>query len=933
MAAPLPRPLASNQQPPEGPSAPAHPDAAIHPVVGPRLRKLLFVVLGLFALLVVNSAYLGAVTWRQWLTGNLLEDAAYQAMFLAHLALGFVIIAPAVCYGALHLRRAIHRPNRLAVRLGLALFACVLALLVSGLALTRGVPMVELRDPAARTVAYWVHVVTPLVACWLFVLHRLAGRPIRWAVGGVIGGLALAIGAAAIVFAEFRRPASATQTYPPSFARTAGEPILEHLLREPDCASCHADAHAGWRHSAHRFASFNNPAYTFSVRNTRRKLLERDGDVTAARMCAGCHDPAPLFSGRFDDPAFDDQGDPTAHVGIGCVSCHAIAQVGVRGNADYTLATPERYPFAFADHPALRWVNGFLIKAKPALHKRSFLKPLHKSAAFCGTCHKVHLPESLNHYRWLRGQNHYDSFLLSGVSGHGVASFYYPERAEANCNGCHMALIPSADFAARRNDDSGRRTVHAHGFPAANTALGHLLGFPQEVQAAHRRMLEGALRVDIFAAREGRDITAPLIAPLRPRTATLTPGGHYVFDIVLRNLTVGHLFTEGTADSNEIWLQVAATSGGRLLGASGLLAARDRAVDPWSHFANAYVLDRHGNRIDQRNAEDIFTPLYNHQIPPGGATTAHYRLSLPRDLAAPVTLRARLLYRKFDTTYLRRFQGEAFTANTLPIVVIAADEVVLPVSSDAATGAPARPALPPATPPVPQWQRWNDYGIGLLAKPDRGALRQAEDAFRAVARLGRAEGDLNLARVFLREGRLQQASDALGRAADAGAVPWSVAWFTAQVSRQTGNLDAAIDGLTALADTRFPDARRRGFDFSRDYRLLNTLAATLFERAKLAPAHAQGEWLERAAGHHRQALALDPENAAAHYGLAQVYGRLGDADAERRHRDAHNRYRIDHNAADRAVALARRRDPAANHAAAAVVVHDLRRSDTFVLAD
>ena len=904
-------------------------DATIQPVVGRRLRKLLLVVLALFALLVVNSAYLGAVTWRQWLTGELLEDAAYQAMFLAHLALGLLIIAPAVIYGALHLRRAIGRPNRLAVRLGLTLFACVLLLLGSGLALTRGIPLVELREPVAREVAYWAHVATPLVACWLFVLHRLAGRPIRWAVGGAIGGLALAIGAAAIVFAGVGRPESATRTYPPSFARTLGGDVVEHLLRETDCAGCHADAHAGWRHSAHRFASFNNPAYAFSVRNTRRKLLDRDGDVTAARMCAGCHDPAPLFSGRFDDPTFDDQGDPTAHVGIGCVSCHAIAQVGVRGNADYTLAAPERYPFAFADHPALRWINGFLIKAKPALHKRSFLKPLHQSAEFCGTCHKVHLPESLNRYRWLRGQNHYDSFLLSGVSGHGVASFYYPERAEANCNGCHMALIPSADFAARRNDASGRRTVHAHGFPAANTALGHLLGFPPEVQAAHRRMLEGALRVDIFAVREGRDITAPPVAPLRPRTAALTPGGQHVFDIVLRNLAVGHLFTEGTADSNEVWLQVSATSDGRLIGASGLLTAGDRAVDPWSHFVNAYVLDRDGNRIDQRNAEDIFTPLYNHQIPPGAATTAHYRLSVPDDLTTPVTLRARLLYRKFDTTYLRRFQGEAFTTNALPIAVVAEDEVVLPVSS----GAPGAGVPPSPIPPVPQWQRWNDYGIGLLAKPERGALRQAEDAFRAVARLGRSEGDLNLARVFLREGRLEQAANALRRAAGAGATPWSVAWFTAQVSRQNGDLDAAIDALTALADTRFPDARRRGFDFSRDYRLLNTLATTLFERAKLAPVDAQREWLARATGRHRQALALDPENAAAHYGLAQAYGRLGDTAAERRHRDAHDRYRIDHNAADRAVALARQRDAAANHAAAAVVVHELRESDVFVLAE
>ena len=895
------------------------------PVVGPRLRKLLLAVLALFALLVVNSAYLGAVTWRQWLTGEMLEDAAYQAMFLAHLALGLLITVPAVVYGALHLRRAIGRPNRLAVRLGLLLFACVLVLLGSGFALTRGLPLVELRDPVARSIAYWAHVATPLIACWLFVLHRLAGRPIRWAVGGAIGGVALVLGAAAVFLAETGQPQRTEQAYPPSFARTVGDDIVQHLLREEDCADCHADAHAGWRHSAHRFASFNNPAYAFSVRNTRRKLLERDGHLAAARVCAGCHDPAPLFSGRFDDPQFDESADPTAHVGIGCVSCHAIAAVGVRGNADYTLAAPQRYPFAFAEHPALRWINGFLIKAKPALHKRSFLKPLHRSAEFCGTCHKVQLPQALNDYRWLRGQNHYDSFLLSGVSGHGVASFYYPERAEANCNGCHMPLIPSADFAARRFDASGERTVHAHGFPAANTALGHLLGFPEEVQAAHRQMLEGALRVDIFAAHVGADITAPLVAPLRPRRLVLTPGGEYVFDIVLRNLTVGHLFTEGTADSNEVWLQVTAESDGHTLGASGLLAAGDRAVDPWSHHVNAYVLDRHGNRIDQRNAEDIFTPLYNHQIPPGSAATAHYRLRVPEDLEGAVRLRARLLYRKFDTTYMRHFLDDEFTTNTLPIVVIGEDEAVFPVRDTA--------AFDGQVPNVPEWQRWNDYGIGLLAKPERGALRQAEAAFRAVAGLGRAEGDLNLARVFLREGRLDEAADALRRAGDSGALPWSVAWFGAQVARQNGDFDAAIDALTALAETRFPAARRRGFDFSRDYRLLNTLATTLFERAKLAPADAQAAWLERAGTRHREALAVDPENTTAHYGLAQVYGRLGDADAEARHRALHERYRKDDNAADRAVALARQRDDAANHAASAVVVYDLRVSDEFVLAE
>ena len=913
------RMAASNASPsPDG--APPNPPRPL-PVVGPAMRKLLLAVLVLFALLVVNSVYLGAVSARQWFSGVSLEDAFYQSMFLVHLALGLGIVLPVLVYGVMHLRRAWRRPNRLAVRLGLCLFATVLALLATGIALTRGLPAVELRDPLARSVAYWTHVAAPFVIAWLFVLHRLAGRAIRWRVGAAIAALAVVVGAVGLWLAEPPAPGTdAGADFSPALARTASGRTIppRELMRDEECARCHADAHAGWQYSAHRFASFNNPAYAFSVRQTRQMLLARDGNVEAARFCAGCHDPVPLFSGRFDDPEFDDVHDPTAHAGIGCVACHAIEAVGVRGNADYVIGVPERYPFAAAEHPALRWVHGLLVKAKPALHKRSFLKPLHRQAEFCGACHKVHLPEALNRYRWLRGQNHYDSFLLSGVSGHGVASFYYPAKAETNCNGCHMALLPSDDFAARRFDPDGPLSVHHHGFAAANTALGHLLGFPPEVYAAHRRMLEGALRVDIFAVHRGADIDAPATAPLRPRLAALEAGQEYVFDIVLRTLTLGHLFTEGTADSNQVWLDVTAQSGDRVIGKSGALRAADGAVDPWSHFVNAYVLDRDGNRIDRRNAEDIFTPLYNHQIPPGAASTVHYRLRLPDDFEAPLVLSAKLLYRKFDTTYLRHFQGDEFAGNALPIVAMAEDRVAFGASD--------------AVPDIPEWERWNDYGIGLLAKPGRGALRQAEAAFREVARLGRAEGHLNLARVLIREGRLREAADALREAAAGGAYPWSVAWFGAQVDMQNGQFDAAIAALEGLKATRFPTARQRGFDFSRDYRLLNALGGALFERAKLAALAEQTQWLRSAAANYHDALAEDPENAAAHYGLAQVYARLGDHESEARHRALHGRYRPDDNALDRAKALARARDAAANHATEAVVVYDLQRPGAYGLA-
>ena len=897
-------------------------------VVSPGLRKLLVAVMVIFSLLVVDSVYLATVTFLQWLNDVTLENAVYQTAFLAHLALGIVIIVPSIVYAILHLRRAIDRPNRIAVRLGLALFVTLVVLLITGVALTRGMPIVEIRDPLGRESLYWLHVIAPLVLAWLFILHRLAGSRIRWGTGIGIGVASIGLSVAGVWLSETQRVERTLAPEPyffPSLARPADGRFIDaaDLMRDEYCAGCHQDIHAQWQYSAHRFASFNNPAYLFSVRNTRQMAMARDGDVRAARFCAGCHDPVPLFSGAFDDPDFDDVKHPTADAGITCVACHAIEQLNSpRGNADYLISAPEHYPFAFSDDPRLVWLNGILIKGKPSFHKKTFLKPLHKSAEFCGTCHKVHLPEELNHYRWLRGQNHYDSYLLSGVSGHGVASFYYPDQAVDSCNECHMPLTPSSDFGAKPDTLTGTMAIHGHHFPAANTAIPHLLDMPPGVNEKHRSILKNSLRVDVFAVREGVNIEAPVDDAIRPSVPMLKPGSTYLIDIVIRTLTLGHLFSEGTADSNQIWLDVAATTEGKTIGRSGALRNSDGGLDPWSHFVNAYVLDRRGTRIDRRNAEDIFTKLYDHQIPPGAADVIQYRLEIPASVTSPIELTARLQYRKFDTAYTRAFLGDAFVRNDLPVTTIAEDRVVFPNNGASQTDSPA----------IPEWQRWNDYGIGLLRKPDRGQLRQAEAAFRHVIKLHRPEGALNLARVLLREGRLDEAVDALQSASTQGAYPWSIDWFGGLVDLQNGNLDAAIDAFNALTQTNYPEARARGFDFSLDYRLQNTLAQTLFERSKLAASdRMEVEWLDRAANRYQQSLQIDPENVTAHYGLAQVYARLDRSTQAEKHRQLHQKYRRDDNAHDLALASARRSDPAANHASEAVVIYELQRRGAYGL--
>jgi len=906
------------------------------PAVGPKLRRLLLLVFGLFALLSVNSIYLGAITFAEWITGQAYQDYFYQIMFLVHLVLGILIIVPVVAYGAIHIKNAHDRPNRRAVKVGYALFTTALLLLISGLLLTRGLPTLELRDPTLRELSYWLHVLTPLAAAWLFVLHRLAGKRIQWRVGLMVAGVGgvFALGMLVLQAQDPRSwnvagPESGEQYFFPSLARTTTGDFIpaESMMNNDYCAECHADVHEGWANSAHRFASFNNPAYLFSVRQTREFALARDGDVQAARFCAGCHDLVPFFSGAFDDPEFDDVNHPTAQAGITCVGCHAITHINsVRGNSDYTIEEPLYYPFTFSDDATLQWVNRLLVRANPDFHRETFLKPLHRSPEFCGTCHKVHLPPELNAYKWLRGQNHYDPYHLSGVSGHGIGSFYYPPMARHNCQSCHMALQESDDFGARDFDGSGALSVHDHMFPSANTAIPYLTGMDDWVIQAHTDFLTGSVRVDLFGLRRDGRVDGELIAPLGPELPAVTPGESYLAEVVLRTLTLGHLFTQGTVDSNEVWVDVTLRDGERVIGRSGSMDPEDGEVDRWSHFVNVYVLDREGNRIDRRNAQDIFTALYNHQIPPGAADSLHYGFTLPADVSGPLTIEVALRYRKFDTEYMRFFQGEDFVTNDLPIITIASDSVTLPLAGS---------SLPPETgEQIPEWQRWNDYGIGLLRKGGAGQLRQAEEAFMRVEALDLADGPMNLARVYLREGRLEEASAALARAAahEPSAYPWSITYHTGLVNLQNGFLDEAIADFETVVATSWQEARDREFDFSQDYNLLNTLAGALFDRSQLERGEdriaARDGFLLRAEANYRRVLELDPENATAFYGLSQVYAALGRDDEAAEVRAAHEYYRVDDNAHDRAATAARRQDPAADHAANAVVIYDLQREET-----
>ena len=105
--------------------------------VSPQLRKVLLVVWALVMVLGANSAYLASITFAEWVTGRTFQNYFYLWMFIGHLAVGLLLLVPFLVFAVFHVRAAWRRRNRRAVRVGYVLLASAVALLASGVLLTR----------------------------------------------------------------------------------------------------------------------------------------------------------------------------------------------------------------------------------------------------------------------------------------------------------------------------------------------------------------------------------------------------------------------------------------------------------------------------------------------------------------------------------------------------------------------------------------------------------------------------------------------------------------------------------------------------------------------------------------------------------------------------------------------------------------------------
>ena len=688
---------------------------------------------------------------------------------------------------------------------------------------------------------------------------------------------------------------------------------MDELIGATQCVRCHPDVTAQWATSAHRFASFNNPFYTATIEDMREGSLEAGPEVIAhlrefglepdaagrvkSKWCSGCHDPALMLAGAMDAPI--DPATIEAQAGLTCLACHAIDRIHDNtGNGNYNIADEQEDPYLFAEAEAGTlgaYLHDAALKAKPSVHMGQLLKPLHSTSEFCATCHKVSLTEPVNNYRWLRGQNEYDAWHDSGVARNASRTFYLPAAARV-CQDCHMPSeeAPLGDVSA----ENGR--VRSHRFLAANTALPFLRGDTATLRRIEEFLRDEKLRVDIFALRRGPDDEPVMGLDLSP--PSVSPGETVTFEVVVRNQGVGHTFPGGTNDSNEGWLEFELVDDeGRRIAISGEIGP-DGHLDPMAHVFKAVILDGEGRPIQKRNAQDIHVTAAVNVIGPGSADVAHYRITLPPDLpAGSLTARARVLWRKFDRAYTEF----AFGANPagfaefdevpdLPITEIASDEVVIGVGGR---------VDPVSTEEQDEeiWVRYNDYGIALLRE---GNDRLAERPFERVAEFfpDRVDGPLNLARMALKAGNLEDAFDNLGRAETISPGDPRVAWVWGGAHQEDGVYDASEAAYLAVLDA-FPEDREAWFQLGRTRYLARRYEAAVeaFDRA----------------------LAIDPEHRQAHYNRMLSLRALGREAEAALGQAAFERYGIDE-AAQALTRNYRAENPGVNLMAQDIHTHELR---------
>jgi len=619
-------------------------------------------------------------------------SAAAQVQVLLHVGVGLLMVVPFCAYQWDHFNKWFRQRATAEMFLGYALGICTIVCIVSGLWLTWESAV----GPRMSPVWDLVHLTSGLAVPALLIAHILTAairRP-----GAVDPELAVArrgyarrgmasVGFAVVVVAggalvapgdDFTRavpadydvpeyvadnPLFAGNPFAPSNARTEGDLLIDSsLLSGSDScgtSGCHEEVLAEWQPSAHRFAAMNAP-----FRAVQRAFAD-DRSAADTRYCAGCHDPISLFAGA-KDVSNQDLAAPGMQEGISCVGCHSISHADERGNADYVLTPPRKY-FGEGTMGWRKAVSDFLIRAYPRQHLVDYDRNLLRTPEFCAACHKQFIPEELNNFGLVPGQNQYDEWL----NAHWHSD---DPETDLSCTDCHMRLVYDSRDPGHGEGGEVHRDVddgahRHHGFIATNNFMPAVLDLPH--QERHVALTEEWIRGEtVLPEIDDRWPRGPVATVELSRVPeSVEAGGELELRAVVVNRKAGHNFITGPLDFVRSWVHltvkdvngnVLVERGGidpesrRILDRPGHPHTEDSELDPTrgTLVLEANPIDAEGRVIEKHELWRKAGGRDKRVVFPRYTAVHTYRLEIPADAEGPLTIDAALLYRRYRQRFL-----------------------------------------------------------------------------------------------------------------------------------------------------------------------------------------------------------------------------------------------------------------------------------------
>lgn len=468
------------------------------------------------------------------------------------------------------------------------------------------------------------------------------GGYVGWVLGGcVVGGVVigvLGVGYPGTRYvnafpSDYNFLYGTNRPFAPSLAKTdSGHAFDERSLAGSEScgtAGCHEQITQEWRPSAHRYAAMD------TVFQGIQTVMAKQNGAESTRYCGGCHDPISLFSGTKNIFADNLTGLHGYQEGISCLSCHAIRETDIKGNANYTVTQPREYLFQWATNGLGRVARDFLIRTYPGEHgrlsKRAFKKP-----EYCAACHKQFIDAEVNRVGWVQLQNQYDNWAASHWNKKGD-----PTRT-VECRECHMPLVESHDPASGDSLDYNRTAKdgkhRSHRFIAANTVMpvalsARLPGWKEQFDLTEK-WLRGELPIPEIS---GKWANGPIVKIAVQAPTSINPGENIPLRVVMTSNKVGHDFPTGPLDIIQSWVQIEVRDDkGRTVWGSGRRDARN-FLEQGTFLFKAEPVDQNGNLIDRHNLWEMVGVRFRRALFPGYSDSVQYSIPCAGALAGAGT--------------------------------------------------------------------------------------------------------------------------------------------------------------------------------------------------------------------------------------------------------------------------------------------------------